>query len=385
MADTYSPKEMLARLVGFPTVSRNSNLDLVAFVEDYLRGHGVESTRVYNADGDKASLYALVGPHEAGGVVLNGHTDVVPVDGQDWTTDPFILTEKDGRLYGRGSCDMKAFDALALCAVPKALKAGLRRPIHLALTHDEEIGMDGAYRIVPELNAHMPPASCVIVGEPSEMQVVTGHKGGLMMHTHVHGFEVHSSIVHTGVSAVMVAARLITWLEDRMEENGRAADRHSLFDPPYTTLHVGMVEGGTARNIVAKDCWFSTDVRVIPGESSKDWRARYLAEVARVEAEMKKINPATRIEVEIRGDIPGCRPEMATEAEALCRALTGDNAEHRVSYGTEAGIFQDGGFSACICGPGNIEQAHQPDEFLEISQLQAGEAFMDRLIARLSA
>ncbi|MEM9140254.1 MAG: acetylornithine deacetylase [Pseudomonadota bacterium] len=385
MPDHYSAQEMLAKLVSFPTVSRDTNLPLMDFVEEYLAGHGVQSHRVYSACETKCNLYALVGPEEAGGVVLSGHTDVVPVDGQAWETDPFTLVEKGSRLYGRGSCDMKGFDALALCAVPKALAAGVKRPLQLALSYDEETGMDGAYRLVPEMAAHMPPAQAVIVGEPSEMQVVTGHKGGLMLHTHVHGYEVHSSLVHTGVSATMIAARLITWLEDVMAENRAKSDPNSLFVPPYTTLHVGMVNGGTARNIVAKDCTFSTDVRCIPGDLSTDYAARYKAKVAEVEAEMQKIHPDTRIEVEIRGDIPGCRPAMAVEAEALCRALTGDNAEHVVSYGTEAGLFQDGGYSACICGPGNIEQAHQPNEFIEKSQLAAGEAFMDRLVERLAA
>lgn len=385
MPDIFTPREMLERLVAFPTVSRETNLPLMDFVEDYLTGHGVESHRVYSDDGNKCNLYALVGPAEPGGVILSGHTDVVPIDGQDWTTDPFKLVEKNGRLYGRGSCDMKGFDALALCAVPKALKAGLKRPLQIALSYDEETGMEGAYRLAPEMAGKMPPASAVIVGEPSQMQVVTGHKGGLMLETQVHGFEVHSSIVHTGVSAVMTAARLITWLEDQMAANKAAANPESLFVPPYTTLHVGMIEGGTARNIVAKDCKFSTDVRVIPGETSTDWLARYRDEVQRVEAEMKAIRPEAGITIKVRGDIPGCRPELATEAEALCRQLTGDNAEHVVSYGTEGGIFQDQGYSACICGPGNIEQAHQPDEFIEISQLNAGEQFMDRLVENLAA
>lgn len=385
MPDIYTPEEMLAKLVSFPTVSRESNVDLMDFVADYLAGHGVEAHRTWSADGQKCNIYACVGPQEEGGVVLSGHVDVVPVDGQEWTTDPFTLTRKGDRLYGRGSCDMKGFDALALCAVPKALAAGVKRPLQLALTYDEETGMAGAYQLVPEMAKHMPAASAVIVGEPSQMQVVTGHKGGLMMQTNVRGYEVHSSLVHTGVSAVMTAARLIGWLEAQMAANKEASDPNSLFVPPYTTLHVGMIEGGTARNIVAKDCWFSTDVRVIPGENSKDWRERYLAEVARVEAEIQKIHPDAKITVDVRGDIPGCRPSLATEAEALCRALTGDNAEHVVSYGTEGGIFQDGGYSACICGPGNIEQAHQPDEFIEIAQLNAGEIFMDKLVARLAA
>jgi acetylornithine deacetylase len=387
----YTPREMLARLVAFPTVSRASNLPLIDFVEDYLRGHGVACRRVFDDEGTKANLYALVGPAEPGGVVLSAHTDVVPVDGQDWSTDPFALVERDGRLYGRGACDMKGFAAVALAAVPKALKAGLKRPIQIALSYDEEVGMWGAKRLVPAMAAGMPPAAGVVVGEPTEMQVVTGHKGGLLLLTHVRGFEVHSSIVHRGVSAVMTAARLITWLEDQMEANRRAAAEPGSrmgdprFDPPYTTLHVGLIEGGTARNIVAKDCTFSTDIRMLPGESSADWLQRYRARVAEVEAAMKAVRPEAGITIEVRGDLPGCRPEADGAAEALCRQLTGDNGEHAVSYGTEAGLFQDGGYSACVCGPGSIAQAHQPDEFIEASQLEAGAAFMDRLIARLAA
>ncbi|MEM9063322.1 MAG: acetylornithine deacetylase [Pseudomonadota bacterium] len=385
MADVYTPREMLEKLVAFPTVSRESNVELMDFVEDYLAGHGITSHRVWSDDRSKCNLFALVGPEEAGGVVMSGHVDVVPVDGQDWDTDPFEVVQKGSRLYGRGTCDMKGFDSLVLASVPAALKAGLKKPIQIALSYDEETGMEGAYRLAPQIAAKMPPAQALIVGEPSEMQVVTGHKGGLMLQTDVHGYEVHSSIVHTGVSAVMIAAELVTWLQAQMADNAAKADPNSLFVPPYTTLHVGMIQGGTARNIVAKDCWFSTDVRVLPGETSSDWLERYQAKVAEVDARMKTVNPNTGITVTVRGDIPGCRPDMATEAEALCRSLTGDNAEHVVSYGTEAGIFQDEGYSACICGPGNIEQAHQPNEFIEIAQLDAGEAFMHRLIERLAA
>ncbi|HET7409143.1 MAG TPA: M20/M25/M40 family metallo-hydrolase, partial [Paracoccaceae bacterium] len=287
-----------------------------------------------------------------------------------------------------GACDMKGFAAVALAAVPKALQAGLKRPIQLALSYDEEVGMWGAKRLVPAMAASMPPAAGVIVGEPTGMQVVTGHKGGLMLRTHVRGFEVHSSIVHTGVSAVFNAARLVTWMEEQMEANRREAERASgnpLFDPPYTTLHVGVIEGGTARNIVARDCSFPTDIRTLPGDSSADWLARYQAKVAQVEAAMKAVRPEAGITVEVRADLPGCRAEADGAAEAICRQLTGDNGQHAVSYGTEAGLFQDGGYSACVCGPGNIEQAHQPNEFLEVSQLEAGAAFMDRLIGRLAA
>lgn len=388
MPDSYSPREMLARLVGFPTVSRETNLPLIDFVEDYLRGHGVACHRVTDDEGRKACLYALIGPAEPGGVVLSGHTDVVPVDGQPWSSDPFTLTERDGRLYGRGACDMKGFAAVALAAVPKALQAGLKRPIQLALSYDEEIGMAGARRLVPAMAENMPPAAACIVGEPTMMQVITGHKGALMLQTHVRGFEVHSSIVHAGVSAVFNAARLVTWLEEQMEANRRAAAENggnALYDPPYTTLHVGVIQGGTARNIVARDCAFATDIRTLPNDNSADWLARYRAKVAEIDAAMKTVRPEAGITVEVVGDIAGCRPEPDGAAEALCRALTGDNAEHAVSYGTEAGIFQSGGYSTCVCGPGDIAQAHQPDEFLDVAQLDAGAAFIDRLIGRLAA
>ena len=384
MPEIYTPIEMLEKLVAFPTVSSESNIPLIDFVADYLSGYGIESQRVTSPCGNKQNLYALIGPRVEGGVVLSGHTDVVPVTGQDWTTDPWVLTEKQDRLYGRGSCDMKGFLAIALAAVPKMQGAGLARPIQLAFSYDEEVGMDGAFRLVPEMAAKMPPAPVVIVGEPSEMQVVTGHKGGLMLETHLRGFEVHSSILDTGVSAVMHAARLVTWLEDRMAENRAAADPACSFVPPYTSLHVGRIQGGTATNITAKDCWFSIDIRPVPPETNSQWMERYQAEVARVDAAMKAVHPDTGVEIKIVGDTPACRPDQATEAEALCRQLTGDNGEHVVSYGTEAGIFQDEGYSACICGPGCIDQAHQPDEFIEIAQMHSGAAFMDKLIDRLS-
>jgi len=384
MPDIYTPREMLAKLVAFDTVSRNSNLEMIDFVEDYLAGHGVASTRVPSPCGTKANLFALAGPEVAGGVALSGHTDVVPVDGQRWSTDPFLLTEKDGRLHGRGTCDMKGFVALALCAVPKALAAGLKRPLQIALSHDEETNMAGAARLVPEMAKALPPGEAVIVGEPSEMKVVTGHKGSMMMMTHVHGHEVHSSMVHEGVSAVMVAARLICWLEATMAENRARASRDSLYVPPYTTLHSGVIHGGTAHNITARECSFSTDIRTVPPENPGDWLAAWRAECARVEAEVREIRPDAKIEVELQGNLPGCDPVRAEAAEALCRALTGDNGRHVVSYGTEAGLFQRGGYSACICGPGSIAQAHQPDEYIEIAQLKAGEAFMERLIARLA-
>ena len=384
MGDVYTPREMLEKLVGFPTVSRDSNLPLLDFVEDYLGGHGVACRRVYDETGEKANLYALVGPEVEGGVILSGHTDVVPVDGQEWDTDPFTVVEKDGKLFGRGTCDMKGFDALALAHVPEMLAADLKRPVLLALSYDEEVGCVGAPSMIAEMAETMPKASACIVGEPSLMKVVTGHKGSVGFQTKVHGFEVHSSLMHEGVSAVMTAARLIAWHHDRTRDN-MAAAADSPFHPAFTTLHCGVMKGGTASNITAKYAEFSTDIRCCPPDTPTEWLARYRAYVAEVEAEIQAVRPEARIEVVERNMNPPCLPEEEGAAEALARQLTGDNSTNVVSYGTEAGQFQEGGFSTCICGPGSIEQAHQPNEFISVAQFEAGSVFMRKLIERLAA
>ena len=381
---TLSPKAMLAKLVSFNTESHRSNVPLIEFCRDYLAGLGVESTVVPSPDGQKANLYATIGPRVAGGVVLSGHTDVVPVEGQLWSTDPWTLTEKDGKLYGRGSCDMKGFDALALALVPDMLAAGLKRPIHIALSYDEEVGCIGARGMIAKMDEAGIAPSAVIVGEPSMMQVVTAHKGVIRWVTTVKGHAVHSSRMHAGVSAVMVAARLIDWHRRTMEENAARAAADSLFEPPYSTLHVGTVEGGTAANITAEHATFVHEVRAIPGESEEDYEGRYLAFVAEVEAGMKAIAPETAITVERSSLTPGLAPEEAGAAEALARRLTGDNGSHVVAYGTEGGLFQRVGWSTAICGPGDIAQAHQPDEFIAISQLEAGERFIRGVIAEMA-
>jgi len=390
MGDIYTAREMLAKLVRFPTVSRDSNLDLIDWVRGYLAGHGVESHVVASDIEPKANLYAQIGPGVPGGVVLSGHTDVVPVDGQAWSSDPFELIERGGRLYGRGTCDMKGFCALGLALVPEMLEAPLKRPIQIALSYDEEVGHKGVPSLIAAMGERLPKAAAVFVGEPTSMQVVTQHKGGCSLTTRVRGYEVHSSLVHTGVSAVMTAARLINWHVERMAENRAAAEALGagapgiLFAPPYTTLHNGMIQGGTASNITAKDCWFTSDIRSLPNEDGRDWLARYRAECDRVQAEMQAIHPETGIDIEVRLLAPGCRKERDGEAERLARLLTGDNGEHAVSYGTEAGHFQnEGGHSVCVIGPGSIEQAHQPNEFIEAAELEAGEAFIRRLIAHL--
>jgi acetylornithine deacetylase len=386
MTDVLSPRALMEKLIGFDTVSRNSNLPLIDWVLGYLTSHGIQAEKHVTEDGEKAGLWAHAGPWEPGGVVLNGHTDVVPVDGQAWVTDPFTVVEKDGKLYGRGTCDMKGFDALAIWAMVEAHTRGVSRPLQLALTWDEEVGCIGAAPLIASLADKFPRASDVIVGEPTMMETVTGHKGGVTYWVHVHGFEVHSSILHTGVSAVMEAAKLIDWANQMNAELGAATPQGmaAIFDPPYTNLHVGQISGGTAHNISAKDCEFGFGFRVVPGENPDDWRARFTAKVAEIEAGMKAIRPESSIEVREIFYLPPFAPTENNAAEALVRSLSGDNATHVVSYGSDASHFQAAGFATVLCGPGNIAMAHQPNEYITIAQFEEGQAFLNRLLDRLS-
>jgi len=387
MTTPLSPRAILDALVSFPTVSRDSNLPLIDWVEEYLTGQGIKCYRQYNEEGDKAGLFAHVGPEVEGGVVLSGHTDVVPVDGQPWTTDPFTVVEKDGKLFGRGCCDMKGFDALAIWALVEAHRRGVSRPLQIALSYDEEIGCTGAPPLIEEMNKHLPKASAVLVGEPSVMKTVTAHKGGRAYRIHMKGFEVHSSLIHTGVNAIMFGAKLIEWANQNNATQTAATptDTAALFEPPWTSTHVGQIEGGTAHNITAKDCIFGLDFRTVPDEANDDWRDKMLAKVAEVEAEMQAIVPETSIEVTETFDLMGLAPEDEGEAESIVRQITGDNSTNVVSYGTEAGHFQAAGYSAVVCGPGNIAQAHQPDEYLSVAQFQAGQAFMEKLLTEVLA
>lgn len=383
--DILSPRAILEKLVAFPSVSRDSNLPLIEWVEGYLAGHGINSTRVPSDCGTKAHLYAHVGPEVAGGVALSGHSDVVPVDGQDWSTDPWVVTERDGKLFGRGTCDMKGFVALAIAAMVKAKGRDLKRPLQLALSYDEEVGCMAVASLVDAMVKGLPRADSVIVGEPSMMKVVTGHKGGLGFAVDVTGFEVHSSLQPYGVSAIMEGARLIQWANDCNAENAAAtpSELAAPFDPPFTTVHVGMISGGTAHNITARACNFVLSFRQVPGDMN--WGARFRAKVAEVEAGMKAIRPEAGIAIDEVFEVPALKPETDGPAEALARRMTGDNALNVVSYGTEGGQFQVRGYSAVVCGPGDIAQAHQPDEFITLEQFAAGEAFVERLIDELCA
>ncbi|PKQ13710.1 MAG: acetylornithine deacetylase [Alphaproteobacteria bacterium HGW-Alphaproteobacteria-1] len=385
--DILSPLEIMTRLVAFPTVSRDSNLALVDWVEGYLAAHGITAHRHYDPTGQKAALFAHVGPAVAGGVVLSGHTDVVPVDGQEWHTDPFTVTERDGKYYGRGCADMKGFDALAIWALVEAHQTGVARPLQLALSYDEEVGCLGAPPMIAAMQGVVPRAELAIIGEPTTMQTVTGHKGGLGYNVHVQGFEVHSSLMHRGVNAIMAAAPLIDWANRMNAENRakRPSELAAMFEPPWTTLHVGQISGGTAHNITARDCRFGMDFRVVPGEDPEAWGALFLEQVRSAEAAMQSVRPETKIDATPRFTVPGLRPEQNGTAEALIRRITGDNGSHVVSYGTEAGQFQEAGYSAAICGPGDIAQAHQPDEFITAAQFEAGHGFMRALLTRLAA
>lgn len=382
-----SPRMLLDILVAFPTVSSRGNRALLSWVGAWLRAHGVDTGEVLDETGAKASLYGHVGPAEAGGVILSGHVDVVPIDGQEWTSDPFTVVERDGRLYGRGTCDMKGFDALALWAMGQAAQRRLARPLQIALTRDEEIGCIAAPGLLAEMAARgVPRASEAIIGEPTNMACVTGHKGGFGYWIEARGHEVHSSIMHTGVNAIMEAARIIQWANSQNAANAAQTPTElaAAFEPPWTTVHTGRIEGGTAHNITAGHCAFGVDFRVVPGEDLEGWRRAFLAEVDRVEAGMQAVVPTTRLDRSDRFRVPALRPEIDGDAEALVRGLTGDNGTHVVSYGTEAGQFQEAGYSAVVCGPGDIAQAHQPDEFLTTAQFAAGQRFLEQLLDRIS-
>jgi acetylornithine deacetylase len=378
--------EELARLVAFDTTSRLSNLDLISHVEGLLGGLGVASRRVSNADGSKANLLASIGPAVEGGVVLSGHTDVVPVDGQPWTSDPFVLTPRGDKLYGRGTCDMKGFLALALAASPDFVAAGLKRPVHLAFSYDEEVGCLGAPGLIAEIVARTPRPSVVIVGEPTGMEAVAGHKGIISYRVTVTGREAHSSQTHLGVSANMAAIRLMNFLSDLAEQFTRDADPASPFTPKESTLTIGQINGGTAVNILARECVFLFDLRTPPGVDPAALLAPFFAEAAAIDARMKSRFDGVGVRIEKRGATPAFAIQPDGEAEKLARRLAGDNGPVRaVPYAAEAGQFQQAGYSTVICGPGYIDQAHQPDEYVEISQMQRGAAFMVRLVEALSA
>ena len=377
---------ILSDLIAIDTTSRESNLALIDYVEDRLAPLGVTGRRVGNADGSKANYYATLGPVVEGGVVLSGHSDVVPVDGQPWTSDPWVLTQRGDRLSGRGTCDMKGYLALALATAPLAMRRDLQRPVHLAFSYDEEVGCLGAPAMIGEIARTLPRPAAVVVGEPTNMEVVAGHKGIATWVVTVTGHEAHSSLTHLGISANMVAVRLMQRLADLAEQLATQGDPDGPFCPHHATLTIGQVQGGTAVNILARECRFAFDLRTIPGQDPEAILAPFLRACAEADASLRARFPGAGVEVVRRSLTPSFAPEQNGAAETLARRLAGDNGPVRaVPYAAEAGQFQQAGFSTIICGPGSIEQAHQPDEYIEIAQIQRGAAFMLRLLDALRA
>jgi acetylornithine deacetylase len=375
----YSVKELLARLVAFDTTSHKSNMELVRFVEDYLAQHGVASALVPSTDGKKASLCATIGPSGIPGVGLSGHTDVVPADRTSWETDPFTLSERGGRLYGRGTADMKGFLACVLASVPDFQGRRLKVPVHLLFSYDEEVGCLGVRPMIAEMGTKLTRPRMVLVGEPTSMAVVDAHKGPVRWQVEVSGRAAHSSMAHLGVNAIAYAGRLLAELA-RIEEELKASPPDARFDPPYPTLQVTLIEGGTATNIVPLSCRFTFDVRALPGLdiAAIERRLADFAEGACL-PEMRRVAPEATITINQANQVPPFEADPRSEAVALALKLVGQNETHAVSYATEAGLFQVAGAPAVVCGPGDIAQAHTANEWIANDQLEACMAFLGRL------
>ncbi|HVC56014.1 MAG TPA: acetylornithine deacetylase [Stellaceae bacterium] len=377
--------EILDRLVAFDTTSSRSNLELIDWVGDYLGRHGIASA-LSSAGAGKANLFATIGPAVGretgqGGVILSGHTDVVPVAGQQWQSDPFRLTERDGRLFGRGSADMKGFIALVLALVPLAARRALAVPLHLALTHDEETGCFGAPALIAALPDGAARPVMAIVGEPTAMQVANRQKGCAFFRTRVTGRDGHSSAPERGVNAIIAAGEIIAEIARLAAEAKGRARPDSGFDPPHTTLSVGTIAGGTAVNIIARQCAFDWDLRNLPDDDAAALKARIDRFIAAdLLPRMRRVYPEAAIATETIVAVPPLLAVPGSPAEALARRLTGANTATTISFATEAGLYQQAGIPAIVCGPGSIAVAHQPDEFISRAELAAGAAFLDRLL-----
>jgi acetylornithine deacetylase len=372
-------EDVLTKLVSFDTTSRDSNIPMIAWIEDYLDHFKVPHFRVDYESGRKTNLFATIGPDIGGGIVLSGHTDVVPVDGQDWSSDPFTLTEKKGLLFGRGSADMKGFIAVTLALVPEFLQRKLHRPIHLAFSCDEEVGCKGVRPLVEFLRTHKNKPSAAIIGEPTSMRVVNGHKSAVRFTTEVTGHESHSALTDKGVNAIMVASEIIHEISQIREELIAVGDASNRYDPPYSTIHVGVISGGTANNIVPKTCSFNWETRLLPTADENYVPDRIAALTRKLEPAMKAVSPLAGIYVDKANAVPGLASEKDSPAEQLALQCSRTNSTHTVSYCTEAGLFQQAGIPAVVCGPGSIEQAHKPDEYIAVSELRTCEVFLRRL------
>src|SRR5271155_1130976 len=377
-------RAMIERLIGFNTVSRDSNLGLIEWVRDYLHGFGAVTRLTHDATGKKANLFATLGESAKPGLILSGHTDVVPIDGQSWDTDPFAAVERDGKLYARGSADMKGFIGVALTQAPKfldAINAGrLDAPVHYALSYDEEVGCIGVRGLIQDLEENnIRPAGCV-VGEPTSMQPIIAHKGTHRFRCAVHGREAHSSYVTYGVNAIEYAARLVVFIRQLADRLAQLEQRDYGFTVPYSTLSTGLIQGGIAANVVPKDCVFQFDMRTLPQAKPDALYQEIRAYAETLAAEMQAIDPQSGIDLKWVSQTVGL---AAAESDAIVQwamKLSGNDTVGKVSYGTEAGLFQKMGVPTVICGPGDIAEAHRPNEFVALDQLAQCENFMERIL-----
>ncbi|MDT9645890.1 acetylornithine deacetylase [Pseudomonas sp. JV245A] len=375
-----SSRELLARLVGFATVSRDSNLELIGFIRDYLASHGVHSELIYNPERTKANLFASIGPEDRGGVVLSGHTDVVPVDGQAWSVEPFVLSEREGRLYGRGTADMKGFIASVLAAVPGLTRRRLRLPVHLAFSYDEEVGCLGVRPMLERMQQRPHKPLLCLIGEPTELRPVLGHKGKLAMRCQVRGAACHSAYAPYGVNAIEYAARLIGKLGEIGSRLAQPEHHDPRFDPPFSTVQTGTIQGGRALNIVPAECQFDFEVRTLPGYDAQavvDQLQGYARE--QLLPQMQAVQADTGIALQPLSAYPGLATAADSEAAELLALLSGSREFGTVAFGTEGGLFHQAGIPTVVCGPGSMDQGHKPDEFICLEQLHACDALLLRL------
>ncbi len=383
---TKGIRDILVDLIAFDTTSHKSNLDLIGYIADYLAGFGVEA-KVLQADGQpKANMVATIGPNVPGGIVLSGHTDVVPVEGQAWTKPAFALSEENGHYFGRGVADMKGFIAVALASVPMFVEANLKAPIHLAFSFDEEVGCKGVQEMLPFLAGHVALPRLVVIGEPTSMQVATAHKGQYVAKTRIVGQEAHSSRPDDGVNAVVVAAELIGFIDEMAKETRETGPFDDAFSPPHTTFNIGPISGGTAFNIISNHCEFDWEFRFLPSEDGPAITGRYEQHFEDVILPaMRAKFPNCNITNEVWAFLPPLKAEPGSDGESFAMALAQRNASTVVAFGTEAGHFQGLDFPTVVCGPGDIAQAHKPDEYIEIKQLEACARFMHRVAEAMRA
>lgn len=381
MAADRDAVSLCTRLIGLDTTSRNSNLALIDFAQEFLEDLGASCRRTFDAQKKKANLFASFGPGRTGGYVLSGHTDVVPVDGQNWSSDPFAPEVRDGKLFGRGAADMKSFIGVALSLAPDIARATLARPIHYALSYDEEVGCAGVGNMLADLQQARIAPALAIIGEPTEMRVVGAHKGGTGVATRFTGQEGHSSAPQKGANAVMMAGEFVAMLGQ--EARDLEIDCDPAFDPPYTTIQANMISGGTAVNVLGREALVRWECRALPGRNGRDIVTRVCEHAEQsLMPKYRAHAPRARMDNEIRSFYPGMKLDLSSPAIALAREITGANTVGAVSYGTEGGLFQEAGIPAVICGPGSIDQAHRADEYVALSQLDACATFLRKVVAR---